>query len=164
MVSIDLTLNCSYASISNENSHLSFHSLFFIYFWHWATLSKIISLRVSSSIFDFFYDRIVVIRHMGQMAVQTCFCFLFAAVFIVTAALLAQRIQWAVTKQAVEFAGVRRRMAREILAFTIDKKPVAIRHAITTSFIRKCRSLSANSPVFFYILSMCKYPQAVHRR
>jgi hypothetical protein len=61
---------------------------------------------------------------MRQTAIHTVFYLSGAAVFIVSAAFVAQRIQRAITKKAVKIIAAMQRVTRKIFAFAVAKKPV----------------------------------------
>ena len=65
---------------------------------------------------------------MRQMAIAAIFYFVFSAVFKIPAALFAQKIQRAKTKQAIKFIAVRYFMAGEIFALAIFEKFMTVFH------------------------------------
>jgi hypothetical protein len=82
--------------------------------------------------FEFRYDRAVILGSMGQIAARAAFHAGFA-VLEVAAAPLAQKIQRAKAKNAVERIFVFGFVAREVSAFAVAEKFMAVFHTLKLS-------------------------------
>jgi len=78
---------------------------------------------------QFGVDLIVIARFVGEGAIRAAFDSIrVARVFKITAALIAQKIERAIAKQAVESHGIAMLMAREIPALDVSEKLMAVVH------------------------------------
>ena len=75
-------------------------------------------------------DHVVIVRVVWEGAMSATFDFLrIARVLKISAALISQQIERAITKQTIEAFGIAILMARKILARGVSEKFVAVVHA-----------------------------------